>query len=107
MVDLPWPAKEKGREQVGERPALIVQADDTILPTTMVIPFTGKLGALRFAHTIPVEPSEENGLSHSSVMLVFQMRAVDKKRIVRKLGHIEDGYMDQARAAMQELLVLA
>ena len=52
----------------------------------MVAPVTSNLAALRFAFSVRIEPSAENGLTTPSVVMVFQMRAIDKARIVRRIG---------------------
>ena len=46
------------REKKGTRPAIAVQADDDRSPMLMVIPVTSSLGALRFAFTVEIPPSE-------------------------------------------------
>ena len=56
----------------------------------MVAPVTSSLAALRFAFSVRVEPSNENGLTTPSVVMVFQMRAIDKARIVRKIGRVSN-----------------
>jgi mRNA-degrading endonuclease toxin of MazEF toxin-antitoxin module len=58
LVDLPISPGGTGREQMGLRPALIVHdnATNDILPVVMIIPFTTQLNALRYPHTIRVEP---------------------------------------------------
>ena len=104
-IDLPL---TRGREQAGYRPAVAVQTDATSVqsPTLMIVPFTGKLNALRFPHTIRVEPSSENGLTSPSVLLVFQLRAIDQQRIQNKIGELEQHYLDQLDAEMKNLLNL-
>ena len=89
LVNLPQPAGTAGHEQVGRRPALIVHDDATssTLSVIMIVPFTSKLGAQRFPHTIFVDPSAENGLTLPSVLLVFQLRAIDRSRIGRTIGY--------------------
>ena len=54
----------------------------------MVAPVTSNLAALRFTFAIRVEPSSTNGLTVPSVIMIFQMRAIDKARIVRKIGQL-------------------
>ena len=54
----------------------------------MVAPVTSNLAALRFAFCVRIEPSDENGLTTPSVVMVFQMRAIDKERIIRKIGRL-------------------
>ena len=86
LVTLPESDK---REEKGTRPAIAVQADDEQSPMLMVIPITSSMGALRFAFTVEVQPSESNGLTLPSVAMVFQLRAIDRRRIVRKIGQLE------------------
>lgn len=107
-VELPIPSGRPGHEQVGYRPAIVVQADPTgtALPTTMIVPLTANLNALRFPHTVRVDPSPQNGLVKSSVLLIFQLRAIDKKRLGNKLGRLESHHMQQLEAEMRNLLGL-
>lgn len=68
-----------GRAQSGRRPAILMQGVEASdrLPTRLVIPLTTQTDALRFPGTVLVEPTPQNGLSRTSVALVFQMTAVD------------------------------
>jgi mRNA interferase MazF len=85
-----------------------VQADPpaAALPTVMIVPFTSQLSALRFPYTIKIEPSALNGLTQPSVLLVFQLRAIDRRRILTTIGRLEQVYLDQLDAEMQRLLSL-
>jgi len=105
-VELPPPPGGTGREQSGRRPAIVVQTDSTTikLPTLMMVPLTSRLSALRFPHTIRVEPSSENGLTQPSVLLVFQLRAIDTKRAVQTIGHLEQEYLDELDKELRRLL---
>src|SRR5258708_39426745 len=78
------------REQSGRRPAVAVQTDQAGEPMLMVAPVTSNLAALRFAFSVRIEPSTENGLTMPSVVMVFQRRAIDKARIVRKTGQLSE-----------------
>ena len=79
-VRLPFIA---GREQAGERPAIIIANDAFLsdLPLVLVVPLTGEMAASRFAGTLVVEPDTKNGLTKPSIALVFQTRALDKRRL--------------------------
>jgi mRNA interferase MazF len=68
------------REEKGNRPAIAIQTDVANSPMLMVVPITSSLGALRFPFTVKIEPSNLNGLTLSSVAMIFQMRAIDRKR---------------------------
>jgi len=81
-----------------------IQADLASEPMLMVAPITSNLKALRFAFTVRVEPSEENGLTLPSVVMVFQMRAIDKTRIVRKLGTLSPSDMKLIDATIWQML---
>jgi len=106
LVELPYPVSEQSHEQTGRRPAVVVQTDtdDAKLPTTVIVPMTSQPGAERFPFTFPVEPSNQNGISRRTILLVFQLRAIDKRRLNRKLGALEPQYMQQMRAKIKELL---
>jgi mRNA interferase MazF len=72
----------------------------------MIIPLTGQLSALRFPYTIRVEPSSVNGLTRASVLLVFQLRAIDRRRIRGTIGRLEQDYLNQLNTQMRSLLGL-
>ena len=84
-----FPSSE-GREQAGQRPALVIQEAslNLSLPTTLVVPITSNLKASVFPGTIIIDPTEQNGLSVRSVLLVFQLRAIDKRRFLNRAGAI-------------------
>ena len=104
LILFPMPAHS--HEQEGYRPALEVQDTNPLLPTTMVIPFTSSLGAARFPHSLLVQPSAENGLDVPSVLMVFQLRAIDKSRIDKRIGQIESSHLRTIESEMKALLGL-
>ena len=93
---------------MGRRPAVVVQANstDASLGTTMVVPMTSRLTALRWPHTIQVDPTPQNGLSVPSVLLVFQLRNIDKRRLNTQLGRLEPHYLQQVDQEIKSLLAL-
>jgi mRNA interferase MazF len=92
------------REQSGRRPAVAVQTDLAGEPMLMVAPITSNLAALRFAFVVRVEPTPENGLTVPSVVMVFQMRAIDKQRIGRKIGQMSKADMSRIDAEIWRML---
>jgi len=108
FVNLPSPPSSQGREQAGQRPAIVVSSDQRQLenPMVMVVPFTSQLNALRFPYSIQVDPSPENGLSLPSVAMVFQLLALDKSRLFRRIGHLEAIYQEQISQMMKLMLDL-
>jgi mRNA interferase MazF len=108
LVNLPQTSDGAGHEQAGTRPALIVHEDATsdTLSVVMIVPFTSNLKAQRFPHIILIQPTKENGLTVPSVLLIFQLRAIDKHRVGRKIGHLEEELMGKANQEIKELLGL-
>jgi mRNA interferase MazF len=101
LVGLPESDK---REEKGNRPAIAVQTDIATSPMLMIVPVTSSLGALRFPFTVRFEPSERNGLTLPSVAMVFQLRAIDRKRIIQKIGELELQYLTQVDAEIWQML---
>jgi mRNA interferase MazF len=109
FIDLPAPQGVPGREQAGSRPALIINSDNSIniTPVVMVIPITSKSSASRYPHTILIQPSGQNGLTSPSYLLVFQLRALDRNRILNNIGQLETIYLKQVEQELKQLLGLA
>ncbi|MDP3645662.1 MAG: type II toxin-antitoxin system PemK/MazF family toxin [bacterium] len=102
VVDLTVSA---GREQDGVRPAIAVSADN--LPgVAIVIPLTGTIEALRFPHTLAILPAKDNGLEHESVALIFHVRSIDKRRILRVIGKIDAVTRKKIDAVLKKMLRL-
>ena len=101
-VDIPF---TPGHAQAGVRPAVILQDDAFLatLPTVLIVPFTGSQGATRFPGTLLVQPDGQNGLSLPSVALVFQMRALDQRHCLQRLGFLDAATMDQIFAELDKL----
>ena len=97
------PASDK-REQSGRRPAVAVQTDIVGEPMLIVAPVTSNLKALRFQFTVQIEPSEENGLDLPSVVMILQMRSVDKGRIMKKLGKLSSRDLGRVDAEIWRML---
>ncbi len=83
-----------GSEQGGLRPVLIVQNDvgNRYSPTVIAAAITSKLGKSRLPTHIDVYGSEV-GLQRDSVVLLEQIRTIDKRRLKEKMGHLDDGLM--------------
>jgi mRNA interferase MazF len=101
LVSLP---SSEGREQSGRRPAVAVQTDQAGEPMLVIAPVTSNLAALRFAFSVRVEPSPENGLTAPSVVMVFQIRAIDKARIIRKIGRLSPDDLARIDAEVWQML---
>jgi mRNA-degrading endonuclease toxin of MazEF toxin-antitoxin module len=91
-----------GRAQSGRRPAIILQTVTT-LPTTLLVPLTSQIDALRFPGTTLIEPDQQNGLPRPSVALVFQLTAVDNWFITQTLGVASDEAVKEILSALDTL----
>lgn len=96
-----------GTEQSGIRPAVILQIDraNAVSPHTIMAPFTTKIRrALLPSHVLV--PAGVGGLSQDSVALCEQVRIIDKRRIIKVLGHLDDSYMEEITKALRTILGL-
>jgi len=93
----------KGNEQNGLRPALVLA--DTITNMVVILPLTSNLKALKFPYTLAINSSKKNGLSVNSVILVFQIRAIDKSRLIRKLGFLDKSVLGEIKDIIVALLI--
>ncbi len=101
-VELP---QADGHEQHGRRPAIIVQDDQYggSLPTVLVVPLSTARRALRFAGTSLIRATTENGLRADSVALVFQCRAIDRRRIRERIGAITEEQRSDVKGELRKL----
>ena len=90
-----------GSEQGGLRPVLIVQNDvgNKYSPTVIAAAITSQMTKTRLPTHIDVY-AENFGLSRDSVILLEQIRTIDKRRLREKMGHIDDGLMQKVNDAL-------
>ena len=96
-----------GTEQAGVRPAVVLQIDraNAVSPHTIIAPFTTKIRrALLPSHVFV--PAGVGGLSQDSVVLCEQIRVIDKRRIIKVLGHLDEPYLQQIAKALSAILGL-
>ncbi len=101
LVNLP---SSDRREQSGRRPVVAVQTDTAGEPMLMVGPITSNLNASRFKFAVKIEPSNENGLTLTSVVMIFQMRAIDKNRIGKLIGKLSAEDLKKIDAEIWQML---
>ena len=80
-----------GSEQGGIRPVIIMQNDigNKYSPTVIVAAITSQINKAKLPTHVEIS-SEEYGLNRDSVVLLEQVRTLDKRRLKEKIGHIED-----------------
>jgi mRNA interferase MazF len=89
-----------GSEQGGIRPVLIVQNDvgNRYSPTVIAAAITSQTGKARLPTHIEIGP--DAGLSKSSVILLEQIRTIDKRRLKDRMGHLDEKTMQQVNEAL-------
>lgn len=83
-----------GSEQGGLRPVLIIQNDigNRYSPTVIAAAITSKMGKTRLPTHIDVH-ADDVGLVKDSVILLEQIRTLDKRRLKEKMGHLDEDMM--------------
>ena len=90
-----------GSEQGGVRPVLIVQNDtgNRHSPTVIAAAITSQTGKARLPTHISVAPLSCE-LPKESVILLEQVRTLDKRRLREKMGRLDEGVMKQVDTAI-------
>ncbi|MBQ7820994.1 MAG: type II toxin-antitoxin system PemK/MazF family toxin [Clostridia bacterium] len=90
-----------GSEQGGLRPVLIVQNDvgNKYSPTVIAAAITSQIGKTKLPTHIDVF-ADSYGLAKDSVILLEQIRTIDKKRLKEKMGHLDDALMSRVDDAI-------
>jgi len=91
-----------GSEQGGIRPVLVIQNDigNKYSPTVIVAAITSQINKAKLPTHVEIK-SSEYGLNKDSVILLEQIRTIDKRRLREKLGHISDEMMKQVDYALK------
>lgn len=84
-----------GSEQGGTRPVLIVQNDtgNRHSPTVIAAAITSQTGKARLPTHINIAGGSV-GLSKDSVILLEQVRTIDKRRLRERMGRLDDAHME-------------
>ena len=90
-----------GSEQGGIRPVLIVQNDvgNRHSPTVIAAAITSQRDKSKLPTHIEVQ-ADKCGLAKDSVVLLEQIRTIDKKRLKDKMGELDLGSMDKVNTAL-------
>jgi mRNA interferase MazF len=90
-----------GSEQGGMRPVLIVQNDtgNRHSPTVIAAAITSQTGKARLPTHIELS-ARNYGLSRNSVILLEQIRTIDKSRLRERMGQLDNATMDRVDNAI-------
>ena len=90
-----------GSEQGGVRPVLIIQNDvgNKYSPTVIAAAITSRINKAKMPTHIEL-CAREYGLNKDSVILLEQIRTIDKKRLREKTGRLDDALMSRVNDAL-------
>ncbi len=90
-----------GSEQGGVRPVLIVQNNvgNRFSPTVIAAAITSQQSKANLPTHIPLN-ADTSGLAKNSVVLLEQVRTIDKKRLKEKMGSIDESVMNDINNAI-------
>lgn len=91
-----------GSEQGGERPGLVVQNNtgNRFSPTVIVAAISGKIKKPKLPTHIAISKGEY-GLQKDSVVMLEQIRTVDRKRLIHRVGHADPDFMRKVDRALK------
>ena len=90
-----------GSEQGGFRPVLIVQNDigNRFSPTVIVAAITAQIQKAKLPTHVEID-AKTYGLDRDSVILLEQIRTIDKQRLTDKITHLDDELMLRVNDAL-------
>ncbi|GEL07608.1 type II toxin-antitoxin system PemK/MazF family toxin [Salisediminibacterium halotolerans] len=90
-----------GSEQGGVRPVLVVQNDigNRFSPTVIVAAITAQIQKAKLPTHVEIN-AERYGFDRDSVILLEQIRTIDKQRLTDKITHLDDNMMIKVNDAL-------
>jgi len=97
----------KGSEQGGIRPCLIIQNDisNEFSPITIIAPITSKIYTRNYPTNVFLQ-KDDSGLDRDSTILINQIRAIDKSRIIKRISSLDGDLMRKVNLAIRVSLGL-
>ncbi len=91
-----------GSEQGGTRPVLIIQNDigNRFSPTVIVAAITAQIQKAKLPTHVEID-AKKYGFERDSVILLEQIRTIDKQRLTDKITHLDDHMMKKVDNALQ------
>ncbi|MCI1859359.1 MAG: type II toxin-antitoxin system PemK/MazF family toxin [Sporolactobacillus sp.] len=96
-----------GSEQGGVRPVLIIQNDigNRFSPTVIVAAITAQIQKAKLPTHVEID-AKRYGFDRDSVILLEQIRTIDKQRLTDKITHLDEEMMNHVNKAIQISLSL-
>jgi mRNA interferase MazF len=96
----------RGSEQLGTRPALIIQNDmgsaNPKYGNVIILAISTKSSPVPFH--IRIQPNPENGLGEISFIKCEQIMTISKERLISKLGTLDENSLDKVWEAIVRIL---
>ncbi|MFO1446526.1 type II toxin-antitoxin system endoribonuclease NdoA [Bacillus sp. Bva_UNVM-123] len=91
-----------GSEQGGVRPVLVIQNDigNRFSPTVIVAAITAQIQKAKLPTHVEID-AKRYGFERDSVILLEQIRTIDKQRLTDKITHLDDEMMEKVDEAVQ------
>jgi mRNA interferase MazF len=85
-----------GSEQGKTRPVLVISRSElnSILPVVTVLPLTSRKPGRRIYPNEALLPANVNYID--SIVLTYQIRTLDKRRLIKPLGTVNDDHLREA-----------
>jgi len=91
-----------GSEQGGIRPVLVIQNDigNRFSPTVIVAAITAQIDKAKLPTHVEID-ADTQGFDRRSVILLEQIRTIDKQRLTDKITHLDENTMLKVTEALQ------
>lgn len=91
-----------GSEQGGVRPVLVIQNDigNRFSPTVIVAAITAQIQKAKLPTHVEID-AKRYGFERDSVILLEQIRTIDKQRLTDKITNLDEGMMNKVDDALQ------
>lgn len=90
-----------GSEQGGVRPVLVIQNDigNKYSPTVIIAAITSQINKAKLPTHIEIN-GKQYGIPKDSVVLLEQIRTIDKRRFIEKISNLDDNMMAKVNDAL-------
>lgn len=91
-----------GSEQGGTRPVLVIQNDigNRFSPTVIIAAITAQIQKAKLPTHVEID-AKKYGFERDSVILLEQLRTIDKSRLTDKITQLDDALMEKVDEALE------
>jgi mRNA interferase MazF len=91
-----------GSEQGGTRPVLVIQNDigNRFSPTVIIAAITAQIQKAKLPTHVEID-AKKYGFERDSVILLEQLRTIDKSRLTDKITQLDDSLMEKVDEALE------